>query len=111
MERSLKKLGGLWVLFNGKEYVIGLTHATKEELGEITYIQLPKVGSSVQAGDALIEVEAEKAVSEFESPLTGVVSSVSDNLERLNAPDEMLAWTVALREVAATQFANLQVTE
>lgn len=110
-KKCLKTKDNLWVLFNGKEYVVGLTKAAQEELGAVTFANLPAVGKSMNAGDPLVEVEAEKAVQEFSAPLTGVVSSVNDKIAEdiavLNDEDEMNAWLVSFKEVAASDFEAL----
>ncbi|OQO71190.1 glycine cleavage system protein H [Enterococcus villorum] len=109
--KHLKKKENLWILFNGKEYCIGLTKEAQEELGEITYANLPKVGQAVKSGEPLIEVEAEKAVNEFASPLSGTISSVnekiSDDINVLNDQDEMNAWILSVKDVAPEEFEKL----
>ena len=82
-----------------------------ETLGEVTFISLPKIGQTVKAGEPFIEIEAEKAVQEFKSPLTGVVSSVSEKVQAdpaaLNVKEELDAWILSLREVDESAFENL----
>ena len=101
--KHLKKKDNLWILFNGKEYCVGLTNEAQKELGDITFANLPKAGQSYQIGEPLIEVEAEKAVSEFASPLSGTVSSVNEKINEdinvLNDQDEMNAWLLSFKEV------------
>ncbi|MGM0125716.1 glycine cleavage H-protein [Enterococcus sp. AZ194] len=107
----LKRKDNLWILFNGKEYCVGLTKDAQEELGTITFVSLPKVGQSFKQGEALAEVEAEKAVNEFPSPLTGVISSVNEKIDAdinvLNDEDEMVAWLVSFKEVDSAAFDQL----
>lgn len=107
----LKRKDNLWILFNGKEYCVGLTNEAQEELGAITFVSLPKVGQSFKQGDAFAEVEAEKAVNEFPSPLTGVISSVNEKIDAdiqvLNDDDEMVAWIVSFKEVDPAEFDKL----
>ncbi|MHC5268452.1 glycine cleavage system H family protein [Enterococcus sp. LJL98] len=104
----LKRKENLWILFNGSEYVVGLTSEAQEELGEITFADLPEVGQEMVQGEMLLEVEAEKAVSEFSSPLTGVISSVNEQIDQdihiLNAEDEMNAWLVSYKNVSEAEF-------
>ena len=101
----LKKNEGLWILHNDKDYCMGLTAEMADTLGEVTFISLPKVGQSVKAGEPL------KAVQEFKSPLTGVVSSVSEKVvadpAALNVKEELDAWILSLREVDVDEFENL----
>lgn len=109
MEKAcLKKKDNLWVLFNGTEYVVGLTKEAQDDLGKITFASVPKVGQKFTQGDTLIELEAEKAVNEYISPLTGVVSSVNEKIDEdvdvLNDDDELNAWIISLKDVDATQF-------
>lgn len=110
-ETFLKEKDGLWILFNGKEYCVGLTKATQEELGDVTFASLPKIGKQLAAGEPLTELEAEKAVSEFKSPLTGIISSINEKAAAdpsvLNAYDEMDSWLVSFKEVDPKEFAAL----
>ena len=110
-KKCLRKKDNLWVLFNGKEYCIGLTNEAQEELGQVTFINLPKVGKTYQKGEPLLEVEAEKAVSEIASPVTGTISSVNEKIDAdiniLNDEDEMNAWLVSFKEVDPSQFEDL----
>ncbi|KAF1304998.1 MULTISPECIES: glycine cleavage system protein H [Enterococcus] len=110
-KKCLKKKDNLWVLFNGSEYCVGLTKEAQDELGKITFASLPKVGKLVKQGEALLEVEAEKAVNEFPSPLSGVVSSVNEKVDAsvdiLNDEDEMNAWIVAFKDVDPAEFDKL----
>lgn len=107
----LKKNDGLWILHNDKDYCMGLTAEMAETLGEVTFISLPKIGQVVKAGEPLVEIEAEKAVQEFKSPLSGVVSSVSekvaDDPAALNVKEELDAWILSLREVDVDEFEKL----
>lgn len=111
-KKCLKKVDNLWVLFNGKEYCIGLTKEAQDELGKVTFATLPPVGKEVTVGDTLLEVEAEKAVNEFVSPLRGIISSVNDQIAEdvdvLNAEDEMNAWFLSLKDVSAADFEALK---
>ncbi len=60
---------------------IGITDFAQGALGDIVYIQLPKVGQSVTAGEVCGEVESTKSVSEIYSPLTGKVVAVNPTLD------------------------------
>lgn len=110
-KKCLRKKNNLWVLFNGKEYVVGLTKEAQDELGAISFASVQKEGTTLTQGDTLVEVEAEKAVSEFPSPLSGVISSVNEKIDQdiaiLNDEDEMNAWLVSFKEVDDAQFEAL----
>ncbi len=70
-----------WVR-SGEDVVrIGITDFAQSQLGDIVFVQLPEVGSTVTAGDAIGEVESTKSVSEIFSPLSGTVVAVNTDLE------------------------------
>lgn len=60
---------------------VGITDYAQSALGDIVYVQLPKVGQKLTAGDVCGEIESTKSVSEIYSPITGEVSSVNGNLD------------------------------
>ena len=62
-------------------FQIGITDFAQGALGDIVYIQLPKVGQKVRAGEVCGEVESTKSVSEIYSPLTGTITSVNPALD------------------------------
>ncbi|WP_430610236.1 glycine cleavage system protein H [Enterococcus sp. DIV0876] len=110
-KRCLRKKDNLWILFNGNEYCVGLTKEAQEELGAISFASIQKAGTALKQGDTLVELEAEKAVSEFTSPLTGVISSINEKIDQsidiLNDEDEMNAWLVSFKDVDPSQFEAL----
>lgn len=111
-ETHVKEKDGLWILRNDKEYCIGLAKQTQEEFGRISYLSLPEIGRKVKQGEPFAELESDKAVGEFSSPLTGVVSSVNEKLDGgntdiLDSEDEMDAWLLSLKDVPAEEFENL----
>jgi len=63
------------------KFRIGITDYAQSALGDIVYIQLPKIGSSVNANSVCGEVESTKSVSEIYAPITGKVVLVNDKLE------------------------------
>ena len=66
-------------------YRIGITDFAQEALGDIVYIQLPKIGQDVVAGNVCGEIESTKSVSEIYSPLTGKISAINSALD--SAPE------------------------
>ena len=60
---------------------VGITDYAQSALGDIVYVQLPKVGQKLTAGEVCGEIESTKSVSEIYSPITGEVSSVTGNLD------------------------------
>lgn len=74
---------------NTNAYRIGITDFAQSALGDIVYIQLPKLGSEVTAGAVCGEIESTKSVSEIYSPLTGRIVAVNGELD--SAPESINA--------------------
>lgn len=74
-----------WVLINGSTYRMGITDYAQGALGDIVYVQLPKVGENVTADKVCGEVESTKSVSEIFAPVTGKIVAINDSLA--NAPE------------------------
>lgn len=74
-----------WARAQGKTVVVGVTFHAQEQLGDVVYVELPKVGAAVTQGKQFGVIESTKAVSELFSPLTGKVVKVNDALSK--APD------------------------
>ena len=74
-----------WVRVEGNVGVVGITDHAQEALGDITFIENPKIGSSFKQGDQTGTVESVKAVSEIYSPVSGEVVEINKELE--NSPE------------------------
>ena len=66
-----------WVLLEGPLATVGITEHAQEELGDIVFVELPKVGDKVVAGKPCGTVESVKAVSDLYSPVSGEVAEVN----------------------------------
>ena len=90
-----------WVSVAGDIGSIGITDHAQHELGDIVYVDLPKVGATVSKGSALGSVESVKAVSDIYAPVSGEVVEVnqalSDKPEQLNEDPHGAAWLVKVR--------------
>jgi glycine cleavage system H protein len=86
---------------DGNVVAIGITDYAQGELGDIVYIELPKVGASYSKHDVFGTVEAVKAVSELYSPLSGEVIAVNDRLDKepalVNTAPYGDGWMIKLR--------------
>jgi glycine cleavage system H protein len=60
---------------------VGITDYAQEQLGDVVFVELPKVGDNVNAGDPLGEVESTKSVSEIFAPISGEVTAVNSALD------------------------------
>ncbi|HTS32144.1 MAG TPA: glycine cleavage system protein GcvH [Bryobacteraceae bacterium] len=100
-----------WVLAEGDSATVGITDHAQEELGDIVYVDLPKVGSRVEQGKSLGSVESVKAVSDIYSPVSGEVtevnSTLADSPEKLNEDPHGAAWLVKIRLSATGELQNL----
>ena len=88
----------------GNRFKIGITDYAQGALGDIVYVQLPKIGDSVTEGSVCGEIESTKSVSELFSPVTGKVIAVNSQLdaapETLNSDPYGAGW-IAEIEVSA----------
>ena len=90
-----------WVLVEGDTGTIGITDHAQHELGDIVYVDLPKVGAVVERGKSLGSVESVKAVSDIYAPVSGEVlevnASLADAPEKLNQDPHGDAWLVKVK--------------
>ena len=100
-----------WVKVECGIGVVGITDHAQQELGDIVYVDLPKVGAKVEMGKTLGSVESVKAVSDIYSPLSGEVIEINESLttapEKLNEDPHGAAWLVKLRMSAPDQVNRL----
>ena len=106
-----------WVLAEGdtgagiQVATVGITDHAQQELGDIVYVDLPKVGAKIEAGKSLGSVESVKAVSDIYSPVSGEVTAINESLadapEKLNADPHGEAWLVKIRLSAPEEMQNL----
>src|SRR6266545_1252572 len=90
-----------WVRVDGDTGTVGITDHAQQELGDIVYVDLPKVGTRVEQGKSLGSVESVKAVSDIYSPVSGEITEINETLadapEKLNADPHGAAWLVKIR--------------
>src|ERR1700690_812447 len=88
-----------WIKADGKNATIGITHHAQESLGDIVFVELPKVGAELAAGKTFGSVESVKAVSDLYAPASGTVTEVNGELatapEKVNK-DAHAAWMVKI---------------
>lgn len=76
-----------WTKLDGNRVTIGITDFAQSELGDIVFVELPKVGDTVEFGEPFGSVESVKTVSELYAPVTGKVVEVNGGLE--DAPENV----------------------
>ena len=69
-----------WLLVEGDNATVGITAYAAEKLGDVVYVELPKVGSSVTAGTVVGEIESTKSVGELYAPASGTVTEINDSV-------------------------------
>ena len=96
-----------WVRIDGNRARVGITDYAQDALGDVVYVQLPEVGTTVSAGDAIAEVESTKSVSDIYAPVSGTIVEVNADLadapERLNEDPYGEGWifVVAVDDAAS----------
>jgi len=100
-----------WVLLEGDVATVGLTDHAQQELGDITYLELPEAGDTITAGEPFGVVESVKAASDVYSPLDGEV--VERNDAAIDAPEVINqspyegAWLVKVKMSDPSQLDGL----
>lgn len=70
-----------WVKIEGDEATVGITHFAQEQLGDLTYVELPEEGDEFEAGEEMGSVESVKAASEIYAPVSGEIIAINETLE------------------------------
>ena len=99
-----------WIKLAGNIGTVGITDYAQNSLGDIVYVDLPKVGDKVTAGETFGSVESVKAVSDLYSPVTGKVTATNDALK--TSPDKINedphgTWIIKVELDDPTQVAAL----
>ncbi len=76
-----------WLKIDGSTGTIGITDYAQNSLGDIVFVELPKVGTEISAGNTFGSVESVKAVSDLFAPVTGTVTEVNEALN--TAPEQV----------------------
>jgi glycine cleavage system H protein len=100
-----------WMKPEGDIGTIGITDHAQSELGDIVYVDLPKVGAKIEKGKTLGSVESVKAVSDIFAPISGEVIEINEALasapEKLNTDPHGSAWLVKVRITAPDEITQL----
>ena len=95
-----------WMKMEGDIAVIGISDFAQDALGDVVFINLPEVGDTVTAGESFGDVESVKAVSDVNSPVTGVIVAVNEDLadspENLNS-DPYGSWIIKVEQITETE--------
>ena len=99
-----------WISLDGKIGTIGITDYAQNSLGDIVYVDVPKVGDSVTANNSFGSVESVKAVSDLFSPVSGTVTAINEELK--TSPDKINevpheAWIIKVELADTAEFEKL----
>lgn len=94
---------------------VGITDYAQGALGDIVYLQMPKVGESIEAGKVCGEVESTKSVSEIYAPISGTVTKVNSDLdsapETINSEPYGRGWLLEVEASSPNQLSELLSSE
>lgn len=99
-----------WIKADGAIATIGITHHAQESLGDIVFVELPKIGAELIAGKPFSSVESVKAVSDLFAPASGTVTEINttltDSPEKINK-DAHSAWILKINLKDASELNGL----
>src|SRR3954453_6704801 len=99
-----------WLKVDGSTGTIGITDYAQNSLGDIVFVELPKVGAEIAAGKTFGSVESVKAVSDLFAPVSGTVTEVNEALntapEQVNK-DAISAWLIKVNLKASGEANQL----
>jgi len=89
-----------WVRLSGKQATVGISHFAQDALGDIVFLDVPKMGAVVKAGQQIGEVESTKTTSTIYTPISGTVAKINadlkDHPEVVNSDPYGKGWIVVI---------------
>ena len=111
LEKRIENIEHQWVKLDGDDAIVGITSFAAKELGDITYVELPREGSDVIVGDSLGIVESVTDSSDIYSPVSGTVIQINHNLDDdpgiINRSPEEKGWICKLENIDLAEFDDL----
>ena len=100
-----------WIRVEGDVATVGITDHAQEELGDIVFVELPKIGATLEQSASFGSVESVKAVSDIYSPVSGQVTGVNSDLaetpEKVNEDPYNQGWLIKLKLSTPDQVGKL----
>lgn len=100
-----------WIRLNGDVGTVGITQHAQDQLGDVVFVELPKVGATLTTGATFGTVESVKAVSDLFSPVAGEVVEINEALtkapETVNSDPYGAAWMVKIKLASADEAKSL----
>lgn len=104
-----------WIKLDGDFATVGITDHAQEQLGDVVFVELPKVGAKLQTMQSFGTVESVKAVSDIYAPLSGEVTEVNEALvdtpEKLNEDPHGGGWLIRIRVSDKSESEKLMSAE
>ena len=104
-----------WIKVDGKRGRIGITTFAQDQLGDIVYVELPKVGDRLEAGKAFGVIESVKTASDLYAPVSGEVVEVNSELvdqpQTVNDDPYDRGWMIKVRPADSTEVERLLTAE
>ena len=104
-----------WIRVDGQQATLGISHFAQGELGDVVFVDLPKVGTTVTANQEIGEVESTKATSNIYSPVSGKVIEVNttlqDHPEYLNKDPYGQGWIAVVEMASPAEMDALMTAE
>jgi glycine cleavage system H protein len=104
-----------WIRIENLIATIGITDYAQHQLGDIVYVELPELGTTLEKGSNLAEIESVKAVGELMMPLSGMIievnNSLSDNPESVNSSPYGTGWMVKIEIENQSEINDLLTVE
>ncbi len=100
-----------WIKVDGGNGTIGITDYAQHELGDVVFVEMPKVGTQLEARQSFGTIESVKAVSEIFSPVAGEVietnPALADTPEQINKDPHGAAWLIKVRLADSKEVSTL----
>ena len=104
-----------WIKLEGDRGRVGITHFAQSQLGDVVFVELPKVGKPLRQMEAFGVVESVKAVSDLYCPVTGQVLEVNSSLEstpeQINGDPYGKGWMIVVKIAEPKELRNLMTAE
>jgi glycine cleavage system H protein len=104
-----------WALIQSNIATIGITEFAKDQLGEVVYVDLPKVGDKLNQNQTFGVVESVKAVSDLYAPISGTVTEINasllDNPDSLNTSPNTDGWLIKVQIASESEISGLMKSE
>jgi glycine cleavage system H protein len=104
-----------WIRVEGKLATVGISHFAQDALGDIVFVDLPKVGAKVTAGQQIGEVESTKTTSSIYTPISGTVTKINTDLkdhpEVVNADPYGKGWMAVIELAEPAQVDRLMTAD